>query len=312
MDIASKMARGPANQVSDVMKRISIPEADAIIGKRFKVLDKGFVALVDYMGSDAAIVQAARVSYGMGTKSVNDDAGLINYLMRHRHTSPFEMVEVKFLASMPMYVAREWVRHRTASINEYSARYSIVPDKFNIPDLQEIGAQATKNRQGREGNVDDEVASAFRRDVEEVSDSAYERYQKAIDGGVAREQARILLPVNAYTEWYWKIDLNNLFHFLSLRLDDHAQEEIRAYAKVMADITKTIVPAAYAAFENYVLNSVTFSEKEMAALKDIFAGSSTEDACEAAGLRLFREDGQRMKSGEGVEFLEKARALLRK
>jgi thymidylate synthase (FAD) len=294
----------------DAMRRVSIPEADAIIGKHFPVLGKGFVALVDYMGNDAAIVQAARVSYGMGTKSVNDDAGLINYLMRHRHTSPFEMVEIKFLASMPIYVAREWVRHRTASINEYSARYSVLPGKFDIPELERIGAQSTKNRQGREGSVAEDVAASFKRDVEEISGSAYERYQRALEGKVAREQARILLPVNTYTEWYWKIDLHNLFHFLSLRLSSHAQEEIREYAKAIAEITKRIVPVAYAAFENHSLNNVTFSAKEMRALKRLFAGATIEDACAAAGLKLFRDDGKRMSSGEGIEFVEKVQDFL--
>ena len=184
---ATRMEKGGATK-EEAMRRVSVPEADAIIGRRFPVLERGFVALVDYMGNDAAIVQAARVSYGMGTKSVNDDTGLINYLMRHRHTSPFEMVEIKLLASMPIYVAREWVRHRTASINEYSASYSVLPEKFDIPELERIGAQSTKNRQGREGSVPDDIAAAFRRDVEEASGSAYEKYQRALDGGIARER----------------------------------------------------------------------------------------------------------------------------
>lgn len=291
------------------MVRYSNPEVDAIIGHKYPVLGKGFVALVDYMGNDGAIVQAARVSYGKGTKTVNDDTGLIRYLMRHRHTTPFEMVEVKFIASMPIYVARQWVRHRTASINEYSARYSEVPEKFDIPELERIGSQSTTNRQGREATLPEEAAKEFREDLEASSTSAYNLYQKHLKKGIARETAREFLPVNSYTEWYWKIDLHNLFHFLSLRMDKHAQYEIRQYANVMADITKKIVPIAYKAFDDYVLNGVSYSVLEQRALAHILKGKTPEEAASLAGLKLLRDDGARMKTGEGVEFLEKYERL---
>lgn len=293
----------------DKMVRYSNPEVDQIIGKRYPVLDKGFVGLVDYMGGDAAIVQAARVSYGKGTKSVSDDSGLIRYLMRHRHTTPFEMVELKFVASMPIYVARQWVRHRTANINEYSARYSEMPEKFDIPELERINPQSTTNKQGREGALPDGVTSDFRSSVESVSKMAYAEYQKGLQAGIARETARIVLPLNTYTEWYWKIDLHNLFHFLSLRLDKHAQLEIRQYAEVMAQITKMVVPIAYKAFEDYVLNGTSFSGLEQNALSYILAGKTPEEAAKLAGIKLFKDDGTMMKTGEGVEFLEKYKRL---
>lgn len=294
---------------NDEMVRHSNPEVDALIGKQFKVLDKGFVALVDYMGGDSAIVQAARVSYGKGTRTVNNDTGLIRYLMRHRHTTPFEMVELKFIASMPIYVARQWVRHRTANINEYSARYSEVPDKFDIPELERIKPQSSRNKQGSEGTLPDEITKGFQSSVDNISKQAYEEYQKGLKNGIAREKARILLPLNAYTEWYWKIDLHNLFHFLSLRLDSHAQYEIRQYAKVMGDITRKIAPIAYKAFEDYRLGGVSFSALEQKALANILRGKSPEDAAEIAGLKLLKEDGTQMKSGEGMEFLDKFRKL---
>ncbi|MDE1871019.1 MAG: FAD-dependent thymidylate synthase [Candidatus Micrarchaeota archaeon] len=294
---------------NDKMNRHSNPEVDAIVGKKFKVLENGFVALVDYMGGDDAIVQAARVSYGKGTKTVNDDTGLIRYLMRHRHTTPFEMVEVKFVASMPIYVARQWIRHRTANVNEYSARYSEVPDRFDIPELERIQPQSKSNKQGREGVLPEDVSNAFRNSVDRISKDSYSEYQNALGKGIARETARILLPLNTYTEWYWKIDLHNLFHFLSLRLDPHAQYEIRQYAEVMGDITKKIAPIAYKAFEDYRLGGVSFSSLEQKALANILRGKSPEEAAQTAGLKLFKEDGTRMKSGEGMEFLDKVKKI---
>jgi len=300
---------GVEKKPDDVMVRHSDSGVDAIIGKRYPVLDKGFVALVDYMGGDSAIVQAARVSYGKGTKSVNDDTGLIRYLMRHRHTTPFEMVELKFVASMPIYVARQWVRHRTANINEYSARYSEVPEKFDIPELERIQPQSTSNKQGREGVIAPEISQEFKNAVEEVSKKSYEHYQKAIKNGVARETARIVLPLNTYTEWYWKIDLHNLFHFLSLRLDSHAQYEIRAYSQAMADITKKVAPIAYKAFEDYVLGGVQLSSLEQKALAEILKGTPPEDSVKAAGMKLYKEDGTLFKNSEGLEFMEKYKKL---
>jgi thymidylate synthase (FAD) len=292
------------------MTRHSNPEVDAIIGTMYPVLGKGFVGLVDYMGGDAAIVQAARVSYGKGTRTVNDDTGLVRYLMRHRHTTPFEMVELKFVASMPIYVARQWVRHRTANINEYSARYSEVPDKFDIPELERIKPQSTSNRQGREGELPEEVSKRFKETLDNISKLTYDEYQKGLKDGIARETARMVLPLNTYTEWYWKIDLHNLFHFLSLRLDKHAQYEIREYAKVMGDITKKVAPIAYKAFEDYILNGVSFSKLEQHALSDILRGKEPEEAVTLAGMKLFKPDGTRMKTGEGIEFLDKYNRLV--
>jgi len=300
----------PEEGPEDKMIRHSNPEVDAIIGKKYPVLTKGFVALVDYMGGDNAIVQAARVSYGKGTKSVNDDTGLIRYLMRHRHTTPFEMVELKFVVRMPLYVARQWIRHRTASINEYSARYSEVPDRFDIPELNNIRAQAVTNRQGREEALPDEISTKFRDSVDNISKFTYKEYQKSLTDGIARETARMVLPVNMYTELYWKINLHNLFHFLSLRLDNHAQYEIREYAKVIADLTRRVVPIAYQAFEDYALNGISFSKLEQSALAYIMKGETLEDAVVHAGLKLFKADGTKMKTGEGVEFLEKYKKLM--
>ena len=294
---------------SPAMVRPSVPEADALIGKKLPVLEHGYVVLVDYMGNDAAIVQAARVSYGAGTRSVRDDRGLIRYLMRHRHTTPFEMVEFKFLIRLPIYVARQWIRHRTANVNETSARYSIVPDEFDLPSPEAVRAQSTRNRQGRGDALPPETVEAFRRDVERISRDAYGAYEKALRAGVAREIARIVLPVNFYTEWYWKIDLHNILHFLSLRLDDHAQEEIRRYAATLAQVVRTVAPVACEAFEDFVLESVTLSRRERTAVRSLLEGNPVEAACREAGLPLTRADGTPMKSGEGVEFLEKLQRL---
>lgn len=229
-------------------------------GLNLKVLDKGFIRVVDWMGDDSSIVQAARVSYGDGTKNLREDRQLIHYLLKNKHTSPFEMCEIKLHCKMPLFVARQWVRHRTASINEYSARYSVLKNEFYIPDTKHIGVQASDNKQGRAG----EILSA--REAQTVITNcslvAYDNYQDLLDLGVAREVARMVLPVNIYTEWYWKIDLHNLLHFLKLRLDLHAQFEIRAYAKVIHEIVKGWVPIVAGAFEDYVLGSVTLSHSQ--------------------------------------------------
>jgi len=502
------------------MQRASVPEADQEIGVRHPVLSHGFVALVDYMGNDAAIVQAARVSYGQGTKSVRDDRGLIRYLMRHRHTTPFEMVEYKFLVRLPIFVARQWIRHRTAclaegtrvvfdrpgkvargerspyplriedlwerfqptrnreerrqrnpffrrdrvrgmqlrqldevsrtfrhthvldvtrnglkpvfrmtlddgkwidctadhrflfadgwntlagktglreadgravwnagehhlcvngvevasptinqdntpvgeggrtrprtglnrvtvprlarvekfeflgermtydlevegpshnfvangivthnSVNEYSARYSIVPDEYEIPPIDEVRHQSARNRQGRGDPLPPEVVDRFRTDLERISKDAYDAYTRALDAGVARETARLLLPVAYYTQWYWKCNLWNLFHFLSLRLDPHAQEEIRLYAAEMAKIARLVAPVAYEAFEEFTLASLSLSRREQVAVRALLEGKTPEASCAAAGLPLTREDGKPMTTGEGVEFLEKLTRL---
>jgi thymidylate synthase (FAD) len=287
------------------MRRASVPEADREIGVRHPVLTHGFVALVDYMGNDAAIVQAARVSYGQGTRSVRDDRGLIRYLMRHHHTTPFEMVEFKFLARLPIFVARQWIRHRTSSTNEYSARYSIVPDEYEVPPAEEVRHQSLRNRQGRGGPLASEVAERFRSDLDTVSQQAYAAYTRALEAGVARETARLLLPVAYYTQWYWKVNLYNLFHFLSLRLDPHAQEEIRLYAAEMAKLARLVAPVAYEAFEEFQLEGLSLGRRELRAVRALLDGKSPAEACQRAGLPLTREDGQPMTTGEGVEFLEK-------
>ena len=239
-----------------------------------KVHDHGLVALVDVMPrlvakgttADAAIVQAARVSYGEGTKHVNEDRGLIRYLARHRHTTPFEMIEFKFHHVMPIFVARQWIRHRTANVNEYSARYSVVRDRFYHPSVENVRQQSASNRQGGDQPADEMTATEFCKYLDEV-EASYARYQQFLDKGVAREMARIALPVSIYTEWYWKCDLHNIFHFLSLRMDAHAQQEIRDYATAMYALIQPIVPIAAEAFVDYNLESLHLSRLEAEALR---------------------------------------------
>ena len=239
-----------------------------------KVHDHGLVSLVDVMPrmapvgktADYAIVQAARVSYGAGTKQVNEDRGLIRYLARHRHSTPFEMVEFKFHHVMPIFVARQWIRHRTANVNEYSARYSIVKDRFYHPAPDNVRQQSASNRQGGEAPTDSATAAEFLEYLERVEQD-YEQYQKFIDKGVAREIARIALPASVYTEWYWKIDLHNLFHFLSLRMDPHAQQEIRDYATAMFKLIQPIVPIAAEAFLDYNFEAMHLTRLEIEAIR---------------------------------------------
>jgi thymidylate synthase (FAD) len=244
--------------------------------KVYKVLDCGFVRLVDCMPSptdphsisaDAAIVQAARVSYGQGTKSVSEDKSLITYLIKHYHTSPLEMIEFKFHCRMPIFVARQWIRHRTANVNEYSARYSEVQDMSYLPEEFVIMGQGVSNKQGSEGELNSNTKYEFIKSLESLSIKAYHEYKKALENGIARETARMILPVSYYTEWYWKIDLHNLFHFIRLRNDSHAQYEIRVYAEAMYDIVKKIAPIASDAFESFVRNSVSVSSLEKECLR---------------------------------------------
>ena len=245
------------------------PEADELLDKEFKVLDHGFVRLVDYMGTDESIVQAARVSYGRGTKKVSEDRGLIRYLMKHQHTSPFEMVEFKFHVKLPIFVARQWIRHRTANVNEYSGRYSVMPDEFYVPKPEDVAFQAVDNKQGRsDEEIPAELRDKFLKYLYESSENAFTSYKEFIKSGLAREIARISLPLSIYTEWYWKIDLHNLFHFLRLRLDRHAQKEIREYALVMAEMVRTVCPLAWEAFVDYRLEALSFSRQELMVLKD--------------------------------------------
>jgi len=249
------------------------PAAEKVLDKPIKVLDKGFVRLVDYMGDDSRIVAAARVSYGAGTKTFREDRGLINYLLRNEHTSPFEQVVFTFHAKMPIFVARQWIRHRTARVNEISGRYSVMKDEFYLPALRDVAFQSTDNKQGRSSEA---VPKALQRKVLRILTAGYKRtyadYRTLLGKNIARELARINLPVSLYTEWYWQIDLNNLFHFLRLRLDAHAQWEIRQYAAAIAGIAQAVAPLAYAAFERHMLQGRHFSGDEVAALRSLLKG----------------------------------------
>lgn len=259
------------------MPRIIVEAAEALLDQEIKVLDKGFVRLVDYMGGDQRIVQSARVSYGTGTKSYRQDRGLIHYLIKNWHTSPFEQVQLTFHTKMPIFVARQWVRHRTARLNEISGRYSVMRDEFYLPDPENIRPQSDINKQGRSDDrftedEEQEIIGLF----SEEQRSIYATYEKLLGMNVARELARNNLPLSLYTEWYWQIDLHNLFHFLRLRMDPHAQYEIRVYAEAMAECAKAVAPIAYEAFEEHVLGSVTFSRAECEALAAMLAGGAPE------------------------------------
>lgn len=250
------------------------------------VLDHGFVRVIDYMGDDAAITQAARVSYGRGTKAVQTDEGLIRYLMRHWHSTPFEMCEVKFHVKLPVFVARQWIRHRTANVNEYSARYSILDREFYIPAPEHLAAQSTVNNQGRGELLEGAEAARVLAILREDAMRAYDHYEQMLSQegqkGLARELARMNLPANVYTQWYWKIDLHNLFHFLRLRADAHAQYEIRAYANTICGIVRDWVPLAYAAFEDYRLGGVTLSARAVEVLKRRLRGETVTQ--ESSGM----------------------------
>jgi thymidylate synthase (FAD) len=260
------------------MARVIVPEAEAILDREFPVLDHGFLRLVDYLGGDERIVAAARVSYGPGTESVREDKALIHYLMRNLHTSPFEQVILTFHAKMPIFVARQWVRHRTARLNEVSGRYSVMPDEFYLPAVGQIRKQSKPNKEGRAPeelprHVQERALEILKRDQA----SAYASYEELLRDDIARELARINVPVSAYTQWYWQIDLHNLFHFLRLRLDRHAQYEIRRYGEVMAQMAKAVAPVAFEAFEEHVLYaprlSKSFKERLQALLRSLAASS---------------------------------------
>ena len=275
-------------------RRASVPALEEILHAPIPVLDHGFVRVVDYMGDDAAIVQAARVSYGKGTKQVRRDSGLIDYLMRHRHTTPFEMCEIKYHIKLPVFVARQWIRHRTANVNEYSARYSVLDREFYIPAPEQLAAQSSANRQGRgdvlEGEEAARVLDYLRGDAERAYDHYEEMLNERRDGtvidagraGLARELARMNLPLNIYTQWYWKIDLHNLLHFAALRADPHAQYEIRVYAEALLETLRCWVPITYEAFVNHAVEGVRLSGKAMAVIRRMLAGEQVER--EASGL----------------------------
>ena len=286
------------------MAHVENSAADELLDREFPILDHGFVRLVDYMGGDQSIVQAARVSYGKGTKKVSEDRGLIRYLMRHRHTTPFEMVEFKFHIKLPIFVARQWIRHRTANVNEYSGRYSVMKEEFYIPPKEEIRFQSTVNKQGRDENeVPDELKEKFVAFLQKANELGYQQYTDLVEAGLARELARIGLPLSLYTEWYWKIDLHNLFHFLALRMDPHAQKEIRDYAVVMGDIVRTVCPMAWEAFMDYRFNAACFSGPELKILRDRLTGFEP-DVDDLAKQGLSKREAR-----EFLEKLEKLRGM---
>lgn len=284
----AELSNTAINELRDSYKadtvRATSSELEEILYKPFPVLDHGFIRVIDYMGTDASIVQAARVSYGIGTKKSNEDQSLINYLMRHQHTTPFEMCEIKLHVKLPIFVARQWIRHRTANVNEYSARYSILNKEFYIPELSQLSAQSTSNKQGKNDEAfDAKKAMLISNMIEEASINAYDKYSYLIeDMSLARELARSVLPVNYYTEWYWKIDLHNLMHFLRLRSDSHAQYEIRCYANIMLDILKKWLPFTYEAFVNYKQNSIIISPARMSVIKRMLSGEQVTQ--ETSGL----------------------------
>jgi len=264
--------------------RATSPAIEKILYKPIKVLDHGFIRVIDYMGTDQSIVQAARVSYGEGTKKLREDRGLIRYLLSHWHTTPFEMCEIKFHVKLPIFVARQWIRHRTANVNEYSARYSVLDREFYVPEINQLGSQSTTNKQGRSESLNKNFAKQAQKLIKDNSNQLYDDYQNLLNGnllnkdeyedeeGLARELARTTLPLNYYTQWYWKVDLHNLMHFLKLRADSHAQYEIQIYAEKMIDVLKKWVPLTYEAFEDYRNNSYQLSKEAVKILKDILAG----------------------------------------
>ena len=275
------MVEYPNGRIADATYEIIRAKSglDAFLGHAFPILDHGFIRVIDYMGNDEAITQMARVSYGAGTKAVNDDAGLIDYLMRHHHTSPFEGCEIKLHVKLPIFIARQWIRHRTANVNEYSARYSIMDNEFYVPEPEVMMRQSTTNKQGRAEVIDPELAGEIRQMLFRENEKAYQNYSEISDSdgdyGLARELARINLPVSIYTQWYWKVDLHNLLHFLRLRADPHAQYEIREYADCIKDIIGLWVPGAVAAAEEHIFGATTFSKTEMMVLHNLLASKST-------------------------------------
>lgn len=284
------------------MGRIVVPEAEALLDHEIKVLDKGFVRLVDYMGGDQRIVQSARVSYGAGTKTVRQDRALIHYLLKNWHTSPFEQVQLTFHAKMPIFIARQWIRHRTARLNEISGRYSVMKDEFYLPEPDKVSFQSTNNKQGRGEALPLEEAEAIIAQMEREQREAYSGYTEMLDKGIARELARTNLPLSLYTEWYWQIDLHNLFHFIRLRADSHAQYEIRAYADALAQCAKAVAPMAYEAFEEHIVGSVHFSRAECAALSRMLAGGDA--GLDEKPLKAFQEKLDKLKAAVPAEAPE--------
>ena len=281
--------------------RVTAPELEADLYQPIEVLDHGFVRVIDYMGDDSSVVQSARVSYGKGTKKISNDKGLIKYLMRHRHSTPFEMCEIKFHIKLPIFIARQWIRHRTANVNEYSARYSILDKEFYIPSAENLAAQSQINNQGRGDALTDDEASNVIQILKNDAEQTYANYETLLNenssggvldeskSGIARELARMNLTLNTYTQWYWKIDLNNLLHFLALRADDHAQYEIRVYADVMLDLVKKWVPLTYEAFEDYRMGGTELSAKEIKLMRKLLKGEKVSFEEEGLSKREWSE-----------------------
>ena len=283
-------------------RRATVPELEDILYKPLPVLDDyGFVRVIDYMGDDAAIVQAARVSYGRGTRKLSKDQGLISYLMRHRHTTPFEMCEIKYHVKLPIFVARQWIRHRMANVNEYSARYSILENEFYLPEPEHLASQTTTNGQGRSEVLDSVAAQHVLDLLRDHAERAYRGYAELLNEdargmpidqsrpGLARELARMNLSLNFYTQWYWKIDLHNLLHFLLLRADPHAQYEIRAYAEVMLETLARWVPMAHAAFLEYRMNAATISASGLDVIRRMISGEEVDQSSSGLSAREWQE-----------------------
>ena len=289
-------------ETKNTTKRVVAPALEEMLYKPIPVLDHGFIRVVDYMGDDSSIVQAARVSYGRGTKKSLQDKGLINYLMRHRHTTPFEMCDIKFHIKLPIFIARQWIRHRTASVNEYSARYSILSNEFYVPERVNLSAQSTINKQGRsDDELPDDVADKVLALIKDDSEKCYRHYVEMMNEddkgniidentvGITRELARMNLTLNHYTEWYWKINLHNLLHFLALRADSHAQYEIRVYAKAMLDVVKAWVPYAYEAFVEHSMNGTNISRKGMDVIRQMIEGKEVNQESSGMSKREWSE-----------------------
>lgn len=295
------------DQNVESLEKLLVPALDEILGKKFSVLDDGFIRVVDYMGSDESIVQAARVSYGKGTKKVSEDRGLIRYLIRHHHTTPFEMCEIKLHVRVPMDTWRQWIRHRTANVNEYSTRYSIAIDASQKTNSGQWRMQAKDNKQGSEGFFPAEIGSKLTERESELQNFARDIYQERLSLGVAREQARKDLPLSTYTEAYWKIDLQNLLHFLALRMENHAQFEIRSYANIIGnEIVSRWCPIAWEAFKDYRMNSLSFSAQEIQVLNKIYAGNKDEAVKLADSFGWLKIIDKRFaKNIERMEFEEK-------
>lgn len=282
--------------------RSTVEAMEKILYEPIPLLDHGFIRVIDYMGDDAAIVQAARVSYGTGTKKASEDRSLINYLMNHWHTTPFEMCEIKLHVKMPIFVARQWIRHRTANVNEYSARYSILDKEFYIPSEEHLAIQSSTNRQGRDDVLTGHEAARVLALLKQDSEMCYQHYMEMLNindatgeeldpskNGLTRELARMNLTLNYYTQWYWKIDLNNLLHFIRLRADDHAQYEIRVYAQALLEIIRAWVPATYEAFLDYRMHSVQLSSKAVAVIQKRLAGTSMSQEESGLSKREWKE-----------------------